>query len=117
VGGVEIPAGTTVMVLNAAANRDPRKFEQPDVFDPDRKNARHHVAFGHGNHVCPGAPLARTEGRVSLERLLERIADFRISETHHGPPEARRYQYVPTYILRGLTRLHLEFASGGRPAD
>jgi cytochrome P450 family 150 subfamily A5 len=116
VGGVEIPAGTTVMVLNAAANRDPRKFEQPDVFDPDRGNARHHVAFGHGNHVCPGAPLARTEGRVSLEKLLDRLADIRISETHHGSPEDRRYQYVPTYILRGLTRLHLEFTSAGRDA-
>ncbi|HLN05551.1 MAG TPA: cytochrome P450 [Acidimicrobiales bacterium] len=109
VGGVEIPAGTTVMVLNAAANRDPRKFEQPDAFDPDRENARQHVAFGHGVHVCPGAPLARTEGRVSLEKLLERMAEIRISEAHHGSPGARRYQYVPTYILRGLTRLHLEF--------
>ncbi|HYA67970.1 MAG TPA: cytochrome P450, partial [Acidimicrobiales bacterium] len=57
VGGVDIPAGTTVMVLNAAANRDPRKFERPGVFDPDRDNARHHIAFGHGVHVCPGAPL------------------------------------------------------------
>jgi len=109
VGGVEVPAGTTVMVLNAAANRDPRKFEQPDVFDPDRENARQHVAFGHGVHVCPGAPLARTEGRVSLEKLLERTAEIRISEAHHGPPAARRYKYVPTYILRGLTSLHLEF--------
>ena len=109
VGGVEIPAGTTVMVLNAAANRDPRKFEQPDVFDPDRENARQHVGFGHGVHVCPGAPLARTEGGVSLEKLLERIAEIRISEAHHGPPGARRYKYAPTYIFRGLTSLHLEF--------
>lgn len=114
VGGVEIPAGTTVMVLNAAANRDPRKFERPDVFDPDRENARQHVAFGHGVHVCPGAPLARTEGRVSLEKLLDRMADIRISEAHHGPAGGRRYSYVPTYILRGLTRLHIEFTPAGR---
>lgn len=113
VGGVDVPAGTTVMVLNAAANRDPRKFEHPERFDPDRDNARHHVAFGHGVHVCPGAPLARTEGRVSLEKLLDRMADIAISEEAHGPPGARRYSYVPTYILRGLTRLHLEFT----PAD
>jgi cytochrome P450 len=109
VGGVEVPAGTTVMVLNAAANRDPRKFEHPEAFDPDRENARHHIAFGHGVHVCPGAPLARTEGRVCLEKLLDRMADIRISEDDHGPIAARRYSYVPTYILRGLTRLHLEF--------
>jgi cytochrome P450 family 150 subfamily A5 len=109
VGGVEVPAGTTVMVLNAAANRDPRKFERPDVVDPDRENARHHIAFGHGVHVCPGAPLARTEGRVALEKLLDRMADIGVSEAAHGPSEARRYSYVPTYILRGLSRLHLEF--------
>lgn len=114
VGGVEVAAGSTVMVLNAAANRDPRKFERPDVFDPDRENARHHIAFGHGVHVCPGAPLARTEGRVALEKLLDRMASIRISETAHGPENARRYSYVPTYILRGLTRLHLEFTPTDR---
>jgi cytochrome P450 family 150 subfamily A5 len=109
VGGVDIPAGTTVMVLNGAANRDPRHFDEPDEFRVERENARHHIAFGHGVHVCPGAPLARAEGRVSVERLLDRMADIRISEAHHGPPGARRYRYAPTYILRGLGSLHLEF--------
>jgi len=113
VGGVGIPAGTTVMVLNAAANRDPRKFDRPDTFDPERENARHHIAFGHGVHVCPGAPLARTEGRVSLEKLLDRMDRIGISEAAHGPPGERRYSYVPTYILRGLTRLHIEFTAAG----
>ncbi len=107
-GGVDIPAGTTLMVVNAAANRDPRRFECPADFDPGRANARHHVAFGHGAHTCPGAPLARAEGRVSIERLLERSTDIRISEEHHGPAGDRHYDYVPTYILRGVTRLHLE---------
>jgi cytochrome P450 family 150 subfamily A5 len=109
VGGVDVPAGTTVMVLNAAANRDPRKFERPDEFDPDRAEARQHITFGHGVHVCPGAPLARTEGRISIERLLDRMADIRISEAEHGPPGARRYSYAPTYILRGLNKLRIEF--------
>src|SRR5207245_11604065 len=59
VGGVDVPAGTTVMVLNGAANRDPRRFEHPDEFVVDRPDARHHVSFGHGVHTCPGAPLAR----------------------------------------------------------
>ena len=67
------------------------------------------LAFGLGVHTCPGAPLARAEGRVTLERLLDRMADIRISEAHHGPAGARRYHYVPTYILRGVSRLHLGF--------
>jgi cytochrome P450 len=109
VGGVDLPAGTTVMLVNAAANRDPRRFDHPATFDPDRDNARHHLAFGRGIHTCPGAPLARTEARVSLERILDATSEIHLSEEHHGPAGARRFQYVPTFILRGLTRLYLEF--------
>jgi cytochrome P450 len=109
IGETELGAGTTVMVINGAANRDPRRFTDPDTFDPARKNARQHLAFGRGIHSCPGAPLARAETRVGLERLLDRTTDIRISEGHHGPAGDRRYQYIPTYILRGLTSLHLEF--------
>lgn len=112
-GDNELAAGTTVMVLNGAANRDPRRFEDPDTFDPDRKNARQHLAFGRGIHSCPGAPLARAETRVAIERLLDRTADIRISEEHHGSAGNRRYRYIPTYILRGLTELHLEFTLSG----
>jgi cytochrome P450 len=108
-GGVDIPAGTTLMVLNAAANRDPRRFEHPAEFEIERANARQHVAFGHGPHTCPGAPHARAEGRVSIERLLDRMRDIRISEEHHGPANAREYRYAPTYILRGLVALHLTY--------
>ncbi|MGW3565071.1 cytochrome P450 [Streptomyces sp. NPDC000941] len=113
VGGVDIPAGTTLMLLNGAANRDPRKFEDPATFDPARPNARHHLAFGRGIHTCPGAPLARAEARVGIERLLDRTSDIRISERVHGPADARRYRYLPTYILRGLTHLNLEFTPAG----
>ena len=109
VGGVEVPAGATVMVMNGAANRDPRQFEDPETFDVSRSNARRHIAFGRGPHSCPGAPLARAEARVSIERILDRTNDIRVSEEHHGPADARRYSYVPTFILRGLTELHLEF--------
>lgn len=109
IGDQPLGAGCTVMVINGAANRDPRRFEDPDTFDPERKNARQHLAFGRGIHSCPGAPLARAETRVGLERLLDRTTDIRISEKVHGPRENRRYQYIPTYILRGLTELHLEF--------
>jgi cytochrome P450 family 150 subfamily A5 len=113
VGGVDIAAGSTVMVLNGAAGRDPRRFDEPNEFRMDRSNAKEHLAFGRGPHACPGGPLARAETRISIERLLERMGDIRISESAHGPAGARRYDYVPTYILRGLTRLELEFTPGG----
>lgn len=109
VDGVEIPAGSTVMLLNGAANRDPRRFDRPSEFEVGRPNAREHLAFGRGIHSCPGGPLARCEGRVAVERFLGRTGHMRISEEAHGPAGSRRYQYAPTYMLRGLTRLHLEF--------
>jgi cytochrome P450 len=109
VGGVEVRAGTPVMLLNGAANRDPRRFECPHDFRIDRPNSQAHVAFGRGAHSCPGGPLARAEGRVSLERILDRMGDIRLSEEHHGPPGDRRIGWEPTWILRGLTELHLEY--------
>ncbi len=109
VGGVDIPAGTFLFIANSAANRDACIFENPGEFQVDRKNARLHVAFGRGNHACPGAPLARAEAVVSVNRMFDRTSDIRISEKVHGPPGARRYSYLPTFILRGLTHLSLEF--------
>ncbi|MBV9486262.1 MAG: cytochrome P450 [Frankiaceae bacterium] len=109
-GGVHIPAGATMMLAPGACNRDPRTFENPGEFDLDRSNARQHVAFGHGIHTCAGAPLARAEGRVTLNRLLDRTSDISISEAHHGPADARRYEYLPTFFLRGLQKLYLELS-------
>jgi cytochrome P450 len=116
IGGVEITAGTPVMLLNGAANRDPRHFECPAEFQGDRSNARTHIAFGRGAHSCPGGPLARAEGRVGIERILDRTRNIRLSEEHHGPPGVRTFRYEPTWILRGLSNLHLEFdvAESGR---
>jgi cytochrome P450 len=110
VGDVDIAAGTVVMVLPGAANRDPRRFDNPHEFQLDRKNVREHMAFARGVHSCPGGPLARVEGRVSLERILDRMAEIKINEVKHGPANDRRYTYEPTYILRGLRELHLTFA-------
>jgi cytochrome P450 len=109
VGDVKVPAGTTVMLLPGACNRDKRKFDDPDTFRADRPNVREQIAFIRGVHSCPGAPLARTEGRISLNRILDRMSDIRISEAHHGGAGARRYTYEPTFIMRGLSELHLEF--------
>lgn len=109
VAGVDVPAGGTMLLLPGAANRDPRLFEHPDQFDVDRPNAKYHVAFGHGVHHCAGAHLARAEGRVTINRLLDRTSDITISEAAHGPADARRYDYLPTYFLRGLLSLTLDF--------
>jgi cytochrome P450 len=106
-GGVEIPAGGTLMLVPGACNRDPRLFENPSAFDIDRPNARQHIAFGFGIHTCAGAPLARAEGRVTINRFLDRTDDITISDEHHGPPGARHYEYLPTFFLRGLERLYL----------
>jgi cytochrome P450 len=111
IGGRPVPAGATVMLLLSAANRDPARFERPHEFQIDRPNAREHLAFARGIHACPGAALARVEMRISLERLLARVADIRLDEARHGPPDARRFDYEPTFLLRGLTALHLEYTA------
>lgn len=109
VAGVELGAGSVALIAVAAANRDPRKFKSPNEFQPDRPNARQHLAFGHGIHTCVGAPLARAETRVALNRILDRTSAIWISEEHHGPPGARRYQYRPSQLSRPMTSLHLEY--------
>jgi cytochrome P450 len=109
VGDLEVAPGTIIMLLVGAMNRDPRRFDNPYERRLDRKNVRDHVAFGRGIHACPGAPLARAEVKVTLERFFDRISDFRINEKKHGPADAREYQYIPSYLLQGLNQLHLEF--------
>jgi cytochrome P450 len=100
--GVEIPAGSRVMAVVGAANRDPRVFEDPDRFDPRRPNVRRNIAFGHGEHFCPGASLARAEARISFERLLARLDDFQLVEP-------RAFSYAASFIIRGLDALPLRF--------
>jgi len=111
-GGVHIPAGTPIFLANGAANRDPRQFECPAEFRVSRENVRRHIAFGHGIHTCPGAPLARSEARITVERLLDRTTDIRINEEVHGPAGSRRYDYMKTSMFRGLISLHLDFTVG-----
>jgi cytochrome P450 len=102
IAGVGIPAGSIVMAVIGAANRDPRVFPDPDRFDAGRSNARRNVAFGHGEHFCPGASLARAEARISFERLLERLDDIRLVD-----PGA--LSYAKTFIIRGLNDLPIRF--------
>ena len=113
VGAVEVPPGGNVLLLPGAANRDPREFPDPDAFDVERPNARRHLAFGHGTHLCAGASLARAEGRVTVNRLFDRTSDLAISESVHGSADSRKYDYLPTYLFRGLVSLHLELSPKG----
>ena len=109
VGDVTISPGDTVMLLPGAANRDPRTFPDPGTFDLDRPNAKNHIAFGHGIHHCAGAHLARAEGRVAMNKLFDRLGNVSISETAHGSADNRHYDYLPTYFLRGLAALSVDF--------
>jgi len=109
VAGIQIAAGTPVMILPGAANRDPRRFESPEKFRVQRPNAKEHIAFGRGIHTCPGAPLARAECRIMIERFVDRTRNIRISAKHHGPPNARHFDYEPALSRRALHELHIEF--------
>ncbi len=102
VGGQPVPKGGLVLLLLAAANRDPGLFADPDVFDIDRGEPRH-LAFGLGSHFCLGAPLARLEGRVALTRFAQRVRAPRMLDETPA--------YKPHVNLRGLASLRLGFAS------
>ncbi len=102
-GGTLLRAGAKVMLLYGAANRDPGMFPEPDKLDVTRANARRHVAFGYGIHVCIGAMLARKELQVAYRRILARMKNFALAEDH-GPIE-----HWPSLILRSLKELHITF--------
>lgn len=96
--GRTIPAGAHVQVMFAAANRDPEAIPRPDEVDLERRNPRAHLGFGEGIHFCPGAPLARTDTRVALEVLLERLPQLRLA-----PDTTLRH--APHFFLRGWESL------------
>jgi cytochrome P450 len=98
--GTTIPAGTPLLLLYGSANRDERKFPDPDRFDVTR-DTQGHLGFGYGIHYCLGAPLARLEGKVALEALL-----------FHLPPWSRKedsLQRVDSFLVRGVKTLPLRF--------
>jgi len=111
IGDMEVPAGKRVVVSLSAANRDPRRWDDPNAFRIGRPKIMEHVAFGRGAHVCAGAPLARAEVAVMLDRLFEHTSKIEIDEEKHGPADARDINYEPSYIIRGLANLHLKLTA------
>lgn len=101
-GGVAIPKGAMLQLRYAAANRDPNRFPDPDKFDIERGNARAHLAFGKGPHMCVGNMLSRKEMFVAFDELLERLDNFAI-------PEGGEITVLPNILLRGVTRLPITF--------
>ncbi len=102
IGGEALSVGDEVAMLFGAAERDPRRFTDPDRFDIGRGDTAH-IGFGGGIHFCVGAPLARQEVEVSLAGMASRFPNLRLA----AEPE-----YLPNFVIRGLTGLHLA-ADGG----
>lgn len=95
IGNVQVPKGETMILLLAAAHRDPHANDRPDEFDPDRTAIRH-LGFGYGAHFCIGAPLVRMEARIALSAVTARFPDARLA----GEP-----RYKPNITLRGMLSL------------
>ncbi len=100
IGGVAVPSGTIVQLMWGGANRDPAIFENSDGFDPARPNARRHVAFSFGPHVCVGNQLARGELRIGFNLLLRRMKNFRL---------LKEPEYFSHPFAYGVTALHVGF--------
>ncbi len=105
-GGHSFAGGSMVMLRYAAANRDPAKYPDPDKFDVERKNARTHLAFGKGIHMCVGNMLSRKEMTVAFETLLARLDDIRLKE-------GTILKVAPNMLLRGYSAVPITFRKRG----
>ncbi len=103
-GGVDIEAGAEVLLLFGSGNRDDGQFPDAERFDIGRENARQHLAFGHGLHLCLGAPLARLEAQLALEGLLERTSSIELAG---GDSSA----WLDSLAFRGLEHLDIVVSS------
>lgn len=96
--GVDVPAGANLLIYNGAANRDSAVFEDGDRFDIRRENAKRHLSFGYGAHLCVGAPLARLELRIMIEELSRRLPHMQLVA-------GQTWSYSPNTSFRGPRRL------------
>jgi cytochrome P450 len=99
-GGKQLRAGQAMLLVLGAANRDPEQFADPDKLDVTRPDNKH-IAFGLGPHFCLGAPLARLEGRIVFETVLQRLPNLRL--------ETPKPEYRDNFNLRGLKALPVTF--------
>jgi len=100
---VQIPKGAVLSIRYGAGNHDPERYPNPDKPDVHRRNAGRHLAFGLGEHVCPGATLSRVEQNCAWQILLERLRNLRPA------PGKNDYLHVPGIWLRALKSIHLQF--------
>ena len=98
-GGTTIPAGSMVLLKYFSSDHDEAIFENPMEFDVKRSNAKRHIAFGFGTHVCIGQHLSRLEMTVAWEKLFERSSNFSLA---CDPAEL---EYMPNILLRGLEEI------------
>lgn len=117
IGSLPVKAGTKVLLGLAGANRDPARWQEPNDFVLDRPKIKEHVAFGRGKHTCAGAPLARVEVRVILGEFLSQTSSIQIDEARHGAPGSRNFAFEPSFIIRGLSELHLKLVPAGNAGE
>lgn len=107
VGGVAIPAGAKLLIVTSSANRDERRFADPDLFDIHRDNPADHLTFGYGSHQCMGKHLARMEMQIFIDELSRRLPHMRLAE--------QRFTYVPNTSFRGPEHLWVEWEPAENP--
>ena len=103
IGGALIPKGATIHIRYGAANRDPTMFPEPDDLDLTRRNAARHLAFGAGEHRCPGEGLSKLEQHIAVELFLRRMSNLRFT------PGRNDFTHRPGFWLRALRELHVSF--------
>ena len=109
ISGVKLPAGAVIAVRYASANRDERRFDEPEQLDLDRVKPATHLAFGSGAHHCLGAPLARRELWWGFKVLTEEVETLNFAE------DKNTFDVHPHFLLRSLKELHIEFTVKDKP--
>ncbi|WP_048877019.1 cytochrome P450/oxidoreductase [Saccharomonospora saliphila] len=107
VGGVPVPRGAKLLIVNSSANRDERHFDSPDSVDIRRDNATDHLTFGYGSHQCMGKNLARMELQIFLQELTRRLPHLELAD--------QRFTYVPNTSFRGPEHLWVRWDPAANP--
>ncbi|QKV17026.1 cytochrome P450/oxidoreductase [Oricola thermophila] len=106
-GGIDLPEGAKLLIVQASGNRDERHFEDGDTFDIYRDNAIDHLTFGYGSHQCMGKNIGRMEMRIFLEEMTRRLPHLRLAE--------QEFTYLPNTSFRGPDHLWVEWDPAQNP--